>query len=325
MGKQVWTAGIIGLGRAGRRRRKTLDEAPDVAVKWAVDTQPDGSSTDISIFSTISQACDHLVPDLALVCTPPGLHERAAIELMDQGVRHLLIEKPLTCTAAAATRLVRRAEDCGATIKVGSNLRQFPEIRRLSELVLSGRLGRVKRASFSIGHDGGALQEWAQNRDLAGGGTLLDNGVHIVDLAHLLNLVPARFTVAGEVEWGCPGIDEYARWALTAPDRTLHFSSSWRRDDGLYLSGQVAGDLGSASVIVGGAASGVSLESEHGTEEFRFDGPADSWGDDTRHFLDGARGAWAAGATGAEAASSLTIIDAVYAAAAKGESLEQER
>ncbi len=325
MVKQLLTAGIVGLGRAGRRRLKALEGAPDVAVTWAVETHPDGPTPDFPLFSTIDQACSTRVPDMVLVCTPPGLHESAALQLMDRGVRNLLVEKPVACTSAAAVRLERRAQACGATIKVGSNLRQFPEVRCLANCVQSGRLGRVSTASFHIGHDGSALQSWARERDLAGGGTLLDNGVHIIDLAHLLDLIPSRFTVEGEVQWCSPTIDEDAQWFLRCPDRTLQFSSSWRRADGLYLSGQLSGDLGTATITIGGAASGVLVEDKSGTEHVRFDGPADSWGDDTRHFLDGVRGGWAAGATGAQAASSLSIVDAVYAAAAKGASLDRER
>ena len=78
--------------------------------------------------------------------------------------------------------MVRAAGTHGSFLKVGSNLRHFPNVARALELVARGAIGEVLFLRGWIGNDGWSLGSWWRDPDLIGGGTLLDNGSHLLDL-----------------------------------------------------------------------------------------------------------------------------------------------
>jgi predicted dehydrogenase len=123
--------------------------------------------------------------DVVSVCVPSGHHADIGIRAARAG-KHLVMEKPLEITVAAADRLLDAAESAGVLLTVISQHRFDPGPRRLRELVDQGRLGRlilgdaiIKWYRSQSYYDSG---EWRGTRAVDGGGALMNQGVHYVDL-----------------------------------------------------------------------------------------------------------------------------------------------
>ncbi len=98
--------------------------------------------------------------------------------------KHVLCEKPLGCNAREAEEMVVAARKADRVLKVGFNHRHHPALQQAHELAKSGKIGRLTSIRAAYGHGGrpGYDQEWRGNPELAVGGELLDQGVHIIDL-----------------------------------------------------------------------------------------------------------------------------------------------
>ncbi|HLK10810.1 MAG TPA: Gfo/Idh/MocA family oxidoreductase [Candidatus Binatia bacterium] len=123
--------------------------------------------------------------DAALVATPNTTHADIACELLERGV-HVLCEKPLATMRADVERMYAAAERGGARLVAGHCLRFSPNLAMLARVVADGWLGDVERVSAAIGapYDAGAQRtDFRRKRGLAGGGVLIDLGVHVIDLA----------------------------------------------------------------------------------------------------------------------------------------------
>jgi predicted dehydrogenase len=123
--------------------------------------------------------------DVVSVCVPSGLHADIGAEAARAG-KHLVMEKPLEITVEAADRLLGAAASAGVQLTVISQHRFDPGPRRLRELVDGGRLGRlilgdavIKWYRSQSYYDSG---DWRGTWAVDGGGALMNQGVHYVDL-----------------------------------------------------------------------------------------------------------------------------------------------
>ncbi len=143
-------------------------------------------------------------PDAALVALPHHLHAPVALDLLRRGV-HVLVEKPMALSTAECDALIAASEAAGAVLAVGL-VRRFLPVSRLAKAVLDeGVLGPVRR--FEVRE--GRAYEWPAASDAflrrdAGGGVLVDTGVHVLDtLLHWLGdleVVECRDDALGGVE-----------------------------------------------------------------------------------------------------------------------------
>jgi predicted dehydrogenase len=121
--------------------------------------------------------------DAVVVCSPNHLHEAHILAALSANL-HVLVEKPLSMSAASATRIVKAAEKHGKVVMVGMNHRYRPDVQIVRSFVQSGELGTVEsvRGSWHVFRPSRAQLGWRQRRDLAGGGAMLDLGLSILDL-----------------------------------------------------------------------------------------------------------------------------------------------
>ncbi len=99
---------------------------------------------------------------------------------------HVLVEKPAGVSVAQVDALAAAAERAGRLVKVGFNHRFHPGIARAAEEVHSGRWGEVMHVRGRYGHGGrvGYDREWRAEPARSGGGELIDQGMHLIDLTH---------------------------------------------------------------------------------------------------------------------------------------------
>lgn len=98
---------------------------------------------------------------------------------------HVLAEKPLGRNAEEARQMVIKAHECTLTLKTGFNHRFHPALWQAHQMVQDGKIGPLLFVRARYGHGGrpGMEKEWRSSPDLCGGGELLDQGVHLIDLS----------------------------------------------------------------------------------------------------------------------------------------------
>ncbi len=147
-------------------------------------------------------AAEHLAQaqqlDAVIICTPPSTHASLCELFLDRGV-HVLCEKPLTVDTATAHRMLSAARRAGRTLAMAAKFRYVADVVHARSLLMSGLLGEtgVMRVLFRTAVD--MARRWNSDRTVSGGGVLIDNGTHAVDLVRYL-LGPVREVFATEAE-----------------------------------------------------------------------------------------------------------------------------
>ena len=136
-------------------------------------------------YDELARFLEHRPMDLVVIGSPSGLHAEQGIAAAKQGL-HVLTEKPIDVTTLAADRLIAEADRAGVTLGVIFQDRMKPDVRRLKALVDGGRLGTPILASASVRWhrppEYYQASAWRGTRALDGGGALMNQGVHTVDL-----------------------------------------------------------------------------------------------------------------------------------------------
>ena len=135
--------------------------------------------------------------DAAVICSPNHLHESHILAALSANL-HVLVEKPLTMSAASTQRILRAAEKRQRIVMVGMNHRYRPDVQIVRSFVQSGELGRIEsvRGSWHVFRPSRNQLGWRQRRDQAGGGAMLDLGLSILDLGLWLGGMPAPARVS---------------------------------------------------------------------------------------------------------------------------------
>jgi predicted dehydrogenase len=179
--------GIVGCGLIGQRRALVAQEAGD-AVLLVADLQPAAlAKTAASLHTEGTQdwqkVTRHPQIEAVVVATFNKNLLPVTLDALENG-KQVICEKPLGRNAGEAEAMVRAAARHDRILKVGFNHRHHSALWKAHELAQSGKIGPLMSIRAAYGHGGrpGYDQEWRANADLAGGGELLDQGVHIVDL-----------------------------------------------------------------------------------------------------------------------------------------------
>lgn len=181
--------GIAGYGVVGKRRRNFIDQHPRLQTVAVSDRNykeagvlPDG----VRCYPTYSELAAEKL-DILFVCLTNEVAPNATIFGLKQGW-HVFCEKPPGRNVGDIARVIRIEQTRpNLKLKYGFNHRYHESVRDALEVVRSGRLGRVLNMrgvygkSKMIGFD----SDWRTKRAIAGGGILLDQGIHLVDLMRL--------------------------------------------------------------------------------------------------------------------------------------------
>lgn len=123
--------------------------------------------------------------DAAIVCTPPDTHEEIAIHLVRRKI-HVLCEKPFTLTAVAAERMIDAANVNQVRMTMASKFRYVDDMIKVKSLITSGVLGQVVLVENAFTARVDMTNRWNANPAVGGGGVLIDNGTHSVDILRYL-------------------------------------------------------------------------------------------------------------------------------------------
>jgi predicted dehydrogenase len=181
---------VVGCGLIGRKRASALAKMPGVKLRYACDLEPAraaelaGQSAGCEPSTSFESVVSSTDTDAVIVATlNAALFPIASAAAM--AGKHVLIEKPGAINSGELTRLAEVAARTGSRIRIGYNHRFHPGIQKARQIFDSGVLGPLMFLRARYGHGGrkGYDREWRADPVLSGGGELIDQGVHLIDLA----------------------------------------------------------------------------------------------------------------------------------------------
>ncbi len=185
--------GVIGVG-IGRWHVESYQKVPGAEVLALCDADPvrlAAVQSQLGVrraYERVEQILADPDVDAVSVCLPNHLHSEVAVAALEAG-KHVLVEKPLARTVAEGEAIVEAARRSGRQAMVAMKFRFSPEAQFLKRHIQSGKLGEIfygwNRYIRPVGK--GIPGRWFCRSQFSGGGTMIDNGVHLLDITwHLM-------------------------------------------------------------------------------------------------------------------------------------------
>ena len=323
--------GIVGAGLIGRERLEAVNKLAakghPIYIAGVFDANPELTQKTAEEYRTQahnsleSLLADH--HDLVIVALPHDIAVPVTLKVLE-GQGDVLIEKPMGRDIKEAECLAK----AGSRLKVGFNYRFYPGIRRALQEAKSGRFGDLIAIEFLLGHGcfPGQEKTWKLDDQRAGGGCLIDPGIHLLDLCLLL--APEGLEVAGGSGWSGfwkTGIEEDVNLVLRAKNFSISLHVSivhWRSEfcmavHGTDAYGVVAGrnrSYGPQRYLVGPRWGWQSAPNQAASEKVELESNGmDVFADEMESMLfpsDDAS-AWPKSATSGEAMRVMELLDRI--------------
>lgn len=318
--------GVVGLGLIGRKRIASLPENCTLTFVCDVDESLlrniKNEHSEVQITTEFKELVNSIDVELVVVATTHAdLYPVAKAAL--QAAKHVIVEKPGTTNTDLIRELVRIASEKEVVLRVGYNHRFHPALLKAKKIVESGTHGKLLWIRGRYGHGGrvGYESEWRAKKSISGGGELIDQGSHLIDLVRFL--VGDVSLVFGETQtsfWKME-VEDNAFVALRPSAggfAWLHASwTEWKNTFSLEIT------LETAKLDISGLGGSYGVETlicyrmkpEMGppdSEVFRWEASDESWNLEMKDVLNSLGGSIPIGATGNDAAEVLKIIEGIY-------------
>jgi predicted dehydrogenase len=233
--------GIIGFGKMGRIRAAEIAKRDDTVLVCASDPHFEGDPPEgVRVYEDMLEVIASDV-DAIFVCTPNRYAPEAVIKCLDAG-KHVFCEKPPGRTLAdiEAIRLAEKRNP-GLKLKFGFNHRYHAGISEAKKIVESNELGPILFMRGIYGKSGGTdyEQSWRNSREISGGGILLDQGIHMLDLfRHFCGDFVEFKSMVSQSFWECDVEDNAFAMMRDTQGRvaTIHSSATqWKHRFNLEL------------------------------------------------------------------------------------------
>ncbi|MDC3423134.1 Gfo/Idh/MocA family oxidoreductase [Aquibacillus sp. 3ASR75-11] len=180
---------IIGIGAIAESvHLNYLQENDHVTVNALVDIDLERAASvakkhDIpNVFQTIDELIEQTHTDAVLICTPNATHIPIAKKAAQHGI-HVFIEKPIGIDLEAVNDYLTLTKEKNVITMVGMTHRFRRDVAILREYIDNGTFGNLYHVKAKLFRGRGTPQGWFTNKELSGGGALMDIGVHVLDLA----------------------------------------------------------------------------------------------------------------------------------------------
>ena len=343
MASQPVGIGMIGCGEIAVRTAASIAKSANARIVGCVDVHADlaadlAGQHDARHTADLEELLRWPEVEAVVISTPHALHAPQGIQAAGAG-KHVIVEKPIATTVGAARELIQACRTARRQLGVFFVMRCRPGSIRARDLVAAGAIGKVahitipalswkKDSYWTGGFSGRVATTWRRSRQMAGGGILIMNCIHTIDLC--------RFITGLEYE------RVYAEYGTYATEVEVedHIAVTGRMEGGALLS-----IVASSAVPGRGNGAGERIIGTHGqivgarqvfTTREGFGLPAGEWAeigggevDERRLFIEGFAGAVKGDgeppASGRDGLRALAVVTAAYESMEKGAPVAVER
>jgi predicted dehydrogenase len=293
--------GIIGCGLIGNKRADSIASLKEHTLKMvASSTLEDAKALGEKYNCQYTQDWKKVVTDndidIVIVSTTNDWLTPVSIEAIKNS-KHVIIEKPVARNPAELNKLVAIARKSNVKVKVGFNHRFHPAIQKARELIKEGAIGELMfvRARYGHGARKGYEKEWRSIPEISGGGEVLDQGIHVIDLSRVF--LGEFSQVIGLVDtffWDRKPEDNGFMILRTSSGKIAQLSASCTQWKNLF-SFEIFGKTGQINIDGLGRSYGVEtltlykMKPEMGIPDksvYEFPGEDDSWRREFENLID---------------------------------------
>ena len=320
---------VIGCGLIGKRRACEAAEHPNSKLLMVADINPMAAGELAKEYGCRAltdwrEVIASPEVDAVAVATHNGMLAEITIAALEAG-KHVLVEKPMGRNLMEALKMAAATRE--QVLKIGFNHRYHPGIFKAYQLYKQGLIGDIISIRVRYGHGGrpGYEKEWRGNPELAGGGELTDQGVHIADLIHWFAGLPTEaFAYLQTAVWPIAPLEDNGFGLFRfANGAVANFHTSWTQWKNLF-SFEVYGTNGALTVEGLGKSYGVerlvaALRKPEGgvpdMKEMVFDQPDFSWKLEWEEFLAAVETGSPYLGTPEDGVAAMRMLDALYRSA----------
>ena len=257
---------LVGAGAIGQAYAQAFAESASAELAAVVDVRHDAAAAlaecaGCEAFDSIEQMLRSLHPDAAIVCTPPDSHPEVSMQLLRAGI-HVLCEKPLAIGVRDAQRMIDAAHEADRILTMASKFRCVEDVIQAKSHVEAGTIGDVVLFENAFTAHVDMSSRWNSNEEVSGGGVLIDNGTHSVDIIRYFLGPLAELQVIEGKRTQRLAVEETVRMSVHTVDGTLgHVDLSWSIDKGLPTYINIYGSQG--TLLVGWKESKFKRYGDH--------------------------------------------------------------
>ncbi|BBO33011.1 Gfo/Idh/MocA family protein [Lacipirellula parvula] len=179
--------GLVGAGAIAQAYAQAFTQTTAAKLVAVADSRREAAekmadAAQCQAFTDAESMADAVELDAVLVCTPPSTHREICCALLERGI-HVLCEKPLAISSVDAEAMIAAAEARGLHFTMASKFRYVADVQKAKELIANGTIGEVVLFENVFTGRVDMSTRWNSNPEIAGGGVLIDNGTHSVDVA----------------------------------------------------------------------------------------------------------------------------------------------
>jgi predicted dehydrogenase len=308
---------IIGAGGIAQAYAKVLEHSDEAALTAVVDVRPEAAQALAEAYGCGRHLSHHQLieageAEAAIVCTPPVSHPEISMDLLEAGIA-VLCEKPLSIEHESALRMIEAAERQRVTFTMASKFRYATDVVKAKSIVESGILGDIVLFENAFTSRVDMAGRWNSQPEISGGGVLIDNGTHSVDIMrYFLGPLESVHAVEGRRSQGL-AVEETVRIFVRSRAGVLgNIDLSWSINKELDSYLNIYGSVGTVSV--GWRASRYRQASSADWVEFgRGYDKLQALSDQVGNFARAVRGEEPLCITPEDALASVEVIEAAYA------------
>jgi predicted dehydrogenase len=244
--------GVIGLGGMGQGHIIKIKDIPEAELSAVSDIDPKltekiSEENKVPAFTDYEKLLESNLVDAVLIATPHYFHPEIGIAAMERGL-HCLSEKPIAVSVDAADKFVEAARKNNRVFAVMYQYRTLPEVRLARKIIQSGRLGQIRRTCMiepnyrtQAYYDSAG---WRATWKGEGGGVLINQAPHGIDLFLLLGGLPSRITAKIRTQLHRIEVEDEASALIEYPNGAwgYYYTSTNEVPVGVFM--EISGDKG---------------------------------------------------------------------------------
>jgi predicted dehydrogenase len=245
--------GLIGAGGIAQAYAQAFETCENAQLVAVADVRPEAAKAMAErakclSFDSYQAMAEGIDLDAVIICTPPITHPEIGFYFVERQ-KHILCEKPFSITSKSAWEMHEAAKQAGVIMTMASKFRYAQDVVKAKSIVASGILGEIVLFENAFTSRVDMSNRWNSNPAISGGGVLIDNGTHSVDIMrYFLGPLAEVQVVEGKRIQGLPVEDTVRIFAKSEGGVMGNIDLSWSINKELDYYIRIYGSLGTISV-----------------------------------------------------------------------------